>query len=546
MTPGVSAGAGSQKGPLLEVYRRAKAKGSLAFGNFEEIVKQGGAALAGSDDPVLVLLDQQQSDPPGTTSRLEPLRFEGSEHTAIGNGVILRFSADDKGLPASEVPLAFRDDLSLTYGQIVALGGDFYGIPDQPISEGKRFPDRQQRFTACYESLAHGSLREMKKILRIMQREIDAVKNALDHGLSVSAVYDEFGNELNKAWNVATGGGSDIFDLVPPGRYLELATKNWDHFGQWAVLAYKAGHAVALSRAAEAYHATTPAEARKRLMEAYAMNAFADHFLTDLFSAGHLREPRREIYETSYIGAAANLCAKGMHDEDSKYGLKVSNRAGDKWTAYGDKRYFDSVNRPNKIVVDRAIQVSVTEIFQAFTKNPKPIDPDDFGALRLAPNLDELHDHHGNPLKNFVPMFVVENGKVKCRTDLNDLDTPDWTDGWTTVEIAGRLNSPLYDPTRPTHRAAAAAAPLKRRQPAPAGETHPDRAEPCRTINVRIGYADGSPLESAAQVDLLIDGSVANTARPDKDGLLIFAVGMKTKGAMTVRLRPEEIQVDGD
>jgi hypothetical protein len=272
-------------------------------------------------------------------------------------------------------------------------------------------------------------------------------------------------------------------------------------------------------------------------MEAYAMNAFADHFLSDLFSAGHLREPRREIYETSYIGVTANLCAKGMHDEDSKYGLKVSNLAGDRWTAYGDKRYFDSINQPNKLLVDKAIQVSATEIFQAFSKNPKLIDPDDFGALRLAPNLDELHDHHGNPLKNFVPMFVVEKAKVKCRTDLNDLDTPDWTDGWTTAEIAGRLNSPLYNPTRPSHRAALAAVPRKLRQPAT-----PGRAGGRKTVNVRIGYADGSPLESAAQLDLLINGSVAATARPGKDGLLIFAVGVKAGGAMAVRSRPKEFK----
>jgi hypothetical protein len=267
--------------------------------------------------------------------------------------------------------------------------------------------------------------------------------------LPASTVYDRLGNDLNKAWNKATGGGSFISDLIPLGRYLKLSTMNWDHFGEWAILAYQAGHAVALGQAITAHNATDPAQAKALLTKAYAMNAFADHFLSDLFSAGHIREPRRQIYQTARVGVTANLCAKGMHDEDCKYGLRVSNAMGDTWRAYGDKRYFDTVDLQNKALVDTAVQASATEIFNAFINGTQPVDPNTYIALRFAPKLSQAQDYENNPLGNFVPMFVLDGEAVKCRNSLNDLNTPGWTKAWTTGGVAATLNSPAYHPNEP-------------------------------------------------------------------------------------------------
>ena len=36
-----------------------------------------------------------------------------------------------------------------------------------------------------------------------------------------------------------------------------------------------------------------------------------------------------------------------MHDEDNKYGLRVTNMRGDKWIAYGDGRLLHEESRDN-------------------------------------------------------------------------------------------------------------------------------------------------------------------------------------------------------
>ena len=160
------------------------------------------------------------------------------------------------------------------------------------------------------------------------------------------------GDSLSKKWNVATGGGSAVTDWLPMGRYLNLAAENWDHFTGFAIIAYRAGHEIAMDKAAQIKGAGVSAEeAEARLEEAYAINAFADHFLTDLFSAGHMRAPRRELYQQvmtpvpGFSGSLGSLLCRSMHDEDSRNGLKVWNKAGESWTAYGDKRLFDDISK---------------------------------------------------------------------------------------------------------------------------------------------------------------------------------------------------------
>jgi hypothetical protein len=165
--------------------------------------------------------------------------FEGGEHTAIGDSAYLYFSANDPGTQAFRVPLGLPNGLSLTYGQIVSLGGDFYGIPDAPISDGATQAARVTRFTNAYNTLAvaAAAATEALQILQVMQTEINAVNAALAAGQSASSAYAALGDTLSGQWNVITGGGSPFTPFYPLGRYLNLAAVNWDHFGTHAVLA---------------------------------------------------------------------------------------------------------------------------------------------------------------------------------------------------------------------------------------------------------------------------------------------------------------------
>jgi hypothetical protein len=94
------------------------------------------------------------------------------------------------------------------------------------------------------------------------------------------------------------------------------------------VICYKAGHRVALNLASTATNET-------ELRYAYAIDAFANHFLTDLFSTGHLRVPRRAMHmDILPIYTAPDFCSQAMHDEDSATGLIVSNKRGKRWDPF--------------------------------------------------------------------------------------------------------------------------------------------------------------------------------------------------------------------
>ena len=358
-----------------------------------------------------------------TRKPLPSLRFEGGEHTAIGDETLLRFVQGEPSIPGSQVKLHLPNGLALTYGQIIALGGDFYGIPGQPISDGASPAERVQRFTAAFNSLATlpASRDEAGKILAVMQKEINAVKQAIKEGKQAHEAYDALGDTLSEEWNRITGGGSVVSATVPLGRYLKLAADNADHFGEWALSAYLAGHTGALQQAVVAHQSGSD----QQLELAYAMNSFADHFLTDLFSAGHLRVPRKQLARVVTPGELGSLISRFMHDEDSKFGLKVRNALGDEWHAYGDKRYFDSNDAANRAQVKRAVQASADEIFEAYVSGILP-SPATYKAPLYVPDLNAVN----NPSTNFSPLFKAEGDKVLRRKDVNNLNDKQWTNDW--------------------------------------------------------------------------------------------------------------------
>ena len=85
--------------------------------------------------------------------------------------------------------------------------------------------------------------------------------------------------------------------------YVGLALINFDHFGADARIAYNAGHVEALEHAASGKSA-------QHLETAYAISAFADHFLQDSFTSGHIRTPRQKLHGTIRfdIDASTMVC----------------------------------------------------------------------------------------------------------------------------------------------------------------------------------------------------------------------------------------------
>lgn len=336
------------------------------------------------------------------------LGFEGAEHIAAGDKIKLQFQADVEG--KTGVKLKLKNGLELTYGEIVALAGDFYGDPVIPISSGKTDQEQKKYFLQNYKTLAIDAqaVTEVPKIMTVMQYEKQQVQKGIENGENVSDVYARISTDDNIAWNCITGGlcpddypdaAKEFFRKIyflKQGRFLKLADRNFDHYGQHAWLAYSTGHQLALETAIQAHHDQDP----QKLEEAYVINAFASHFFSDSFSAGHMRAPRLELYNSTRPSTIGSLLTIYMHQEDSEAGLVVSNRRGDTWKAYGDAYYFDPRNKQNVDLLQEAMQLSVDEIFSAYLTGQLPTENKVFA---IVPDFDKLTEHTSKT--NTAPLF---------------------------------------------------------------------------------------------------------------------------------------------
>ncbi|NUO55028.1 MAG: hypothetical protein HOV78_00070 [Hamadaea sp.] len=365
--------------------------------------------------------------------------MESAEHAWIGDQLTLSFEDGKRKAAGFGLHIrlggSFEYGPTITYGQGIALGGDFYGVVDQPISTAED-PDgvfRRGWFQLATPYIPH----ERSRILGIMEVEIKLVMAAYNAGKDPSKVYEEIGDRYSIDWAFET-----VF------RYPRLSLKNFDHFGANAVKAYSVGHAIALDEARLAANEPKGSVLRQtRLERAYAMNAFADHFLTDLFSTGHLRVPRVELYDTINDKIVAGNLARTMHNEDSKYGLVVRNKKGEEWFAYGDKRLLDKVSADNRQHVTAAAQTSADEVWTAF--NGAPVS--EYGALKQIPDFDYLIR---NPSQNFRALFKLNDPSSKLpllRKELHDRNCQNYIGTWNPRQTLSELakGAPtVYQPVR--------------------------------------------------------------------------------------------------
>lgn len=108
-----------------------------------------------------------------------------------------------------------------------------------------------------------------------------------------------------------------------------------------------------------------------------------------------------------------------MHDEDNKHGIRVKNRKGDKWIAYGDGMLLNDESEINfKIAVD-AVQKSVDHIYETF-QYPNQSTGSSSVVTDYIPSVDEDE-------KNNYPMFRVEDGILVRRKNLENLSDPNTT-----------------------------------------------------------------------------------------------------------------------
>lgn len=317
------------------------------------------------------------------------------------------------------------------FGEIICLAGDYYAHFDPDCAT--RFADA---WPAARASIPGRDYREQT----LWGEEPAVIKDILDSIHRGAARGPRLGGEYVQLIVESVGG------RYPVGRYLTLAAYNTCHFGSpddgWpqgprsianeALRMYDRYHTLALERARGVRDSAA-------FLRAVATEAFACHFLTDLFASGHMRTPRRALAERYGVFEGGLLMSKKMHDEDNEHGLWVRTRhekASERlvWRAYGDGELLEDKAEVHLRMVQTAVQRSVAEVFDsAMDRKTGPAliarllvpialapDEDPVGAGLYPP--DVKHQRWSETAKastlrrNHAPLYRVNSdGKVEKR-----------------------------------------------------------------------------------------------------------------------------------
>jgi len=336
-----------------------------------------------SADPLSVFLARQHANIGDSSAQK---RYNAGEHAWLGDegarvacerlrkrGVIVDSAIFDS--------IARRDDRELLrYGELVALSGDFYESPEA------LFDERPSPLPWLWEA------NDLSDLRSIFQHELDWIEQRLDGHDDARPYPDE---NIRLAWNAKS--------------YVELALRNVDHFGWHNQLAYARHHRAALALAAQSQGPDD-----ERLRQALYTNAFADHFLTDGFAAGHIRVPRAEICDwvaaQGWGDRVAGALSKLLHDQDGHVdlqslhagpaevhahahdgiGLPVVNALGERWETFCDGQLFLNRSKTDPAVCQavEAVADSVVELLLAWKQRVQPTGA--YSATRRVPFPDPL------------------------------------------------------------------------------------------------------------------------------------------------------------
>ncbi|KAI9170786.1 hypothetical protein HJFPF1_00259 [Paramyrothecium foliicola] len=316
-------------------------------------------------------------------------QFESPEHTSIGDQILLKYS--NSTVSGSNFNYEVKDSI-LSFGDIIALAADFYyrwrvGECHPSISDDWDInPSRSLDIAAENVNLLRTDSPDILNCVRpLIQQQRAETKDARSRGQDIAQAYHNIEDKYNKKFTLCGLG------------YVVIALCNPDHFGNDAKKAYSSVHTLALKKAQEGHKSKKESD----LKEAYFIEGFAQHYLTDMFAAGHIRTPRRLLHSISFTPDLypGDRCCKAQHDEDGANGLWVTNEEGYSWAAYGDKHLGQGRSGKNLQMVTAASQAGVDEIWDTF-QSGRMAEPTEFMALKKAPVPEKAFG-----ITNSVPLF---------------------------------------------------------------------------------------------------------------------------------------------
>jgi len=230
---------------------------------------------------------------------------------------------------------------------------------------------------------------------------------------------------------------ADLDDIVlRAGRFITLAKQNRDHFKtDGAEKVYQIFHKLAIDKMLTLRNSETSGQGthfdNQKFAEGLVAEAFALHYLTDLFAGGHIRTPRGFLKETCGLAAESvgGRLASCMHDEDNNLGLNVVARDGTgyPWKAYGDKNWSDPRNENNRIKAVEAAKISLVEAINAYKQGTNP-SISAFAALDKIPELGNQRNH--------PPLYRNTGGNLERRTSKANVQPGTYERVWSCVNQA--------------------------------------------------------------------------------------------------------------
>jgi len=218
------------------------------------------------------------------------------EFTRPVKDMIKLFINDESG---PLVPCRSMSSGHLPWGYLVGLAADVLGAPPDLSQELKR------------------AKTELSDVVAIFHEEL----------------MSNFTLELNL--QLVLAGAASCTDHV---HYIQLALRNYSHFAGDNLLFYLAHHLVAVTHAAKAAVETDSNRVAHLFTMALLSEAFAAHFLTDMFSAAHGRVPRWAFINKVYkdYPHRADYISRLLHQRDGHGGIVLQNARGHTWYSYGD------------------------------------------------------------------------------------------------------------------------------------------------------------------------------------------------------------------
>ncbi len=340
------------------------------------------------------------------------------------------FSALDSMQPvpgrlSREECFVLHNGAQVSYGDILGLAGDFY-LDFDSLDNAVLQPDNQNVKT---------KQDEVHNILVAAHHDIDHTKlTAAQH------TEDVMSKDPGEKWIFAKAG-------LPLGRSTALAKKNDTHFPPDGFLAWQHFHEIAI---AVARQGRADAKAGKTvdgahldptlrnfpalqkplfngLVQALKICAFGDHFLTDMFSSGHMRTPRarlRKDYDAGKPVTVSDILSRLQHQEDGNHGLfctflmgpgqLVDGKKIDQWYAMGDKQFADPRNAQNQAICIAAVKRSIRDLVLASLTGKYPTQTEGYWGADPEPHAShaalQLMPKPLPPSDNYVASYSEREG----------------------------------------------------------------------------------------------------------------------------------------